>query len=413
MRSALLLTIPRHAHVTPSLALARALVARGERVTCLLTPEFREAVERGGVRFQGYATSMRPFRPPEEGPSGSAAESPRVDMVGLFRVGVLHEIQHVLPQVLESARAAAPSYVLYDAFCVWGRVLARLLDVPAVALRPTYAVNERFSAGRFSNEPAGEPDPAIRAMGDRLVSDLSGKYGVPADVLESLSSHVEELNVIFLPEWFQPERAAFDDRFFFAGPAVVERDDAPSVELPPGTEPLVFVSLGTVFNRPIAFYRSCVQAFAGRPCRAAIAVGRDVDPRAIDAGAPNVRLHGGSYRLELFRHARAFLCHGGLCSVMEALSWGVPLVIVPQHPEHFLTARRVVELGLGATLGWEAARDPAVLRQTVLRVMADPELRRRAEAAGRELRALSGAERGAESILAFLQRAPGRLAPRP
>ncbi len=37
-------------------------------------------------------------------------------------------------------------------------------------------------------------------------------------------------------------------------------------------------------------------------------------------------------------------------STMEALWYGVPLVVVPQMPEQALTSRRVAELGLGAAL---------------------------------------------------------------
>lgn len=418
MGTALLLNIPRHAHVNPALALASALVARGEQVICYLTDEFQAAVERTGAGFCRYETSMRPFRP-EDQAAAPAPAAPGPDMVGSFMFGVLYEMHQVLPQVLASARAQRPDYVLYDSFCVWGRALARLLDVPAIALRPSYAVNERFSPGDFSARGAAR-DPQVEALVSRLTGRLARTHGLPVAELERLSSHVEGLNVVFLPRWFQPHAEDFDERFVFSGPAVVERQEAPAILPPPGADPLLFVSLGTVFTQEIAFYRRCISAFAGIPWRLVIAVGEGGDLGAIGPHPASVALHGGTYQLRVLEQTRVFLTHGGLCSVMEALYWGVPLVVVPHHPEHEVTARRVVELGLGACLSRAEAEDPAALRAAVLRVAEDEGCRERVRARRRELHAADGAGRAAEAVLSFLSSSssssslatPGAVRPR-
>lgn len=55
-------------------------------------------------------------------------------------------------------------------------------------------------------------------------------------------------------------------------------------------------------------------------------------------------------QLEVLEHTGVFVTHGGMNSVMEAIYYGVPMVVVPQQPEQAMTAARVAELGLGVAL---------------------------------------------------------------
>ena len=56
---------------------------------------------------------------------------------------MVDESRHVLPQVLDRIRAEEPDCIVYESMCVWGRIAVEVLNVPAMTLRPTYAMNER------------------------------------------------------------------------------------------------------------------------------------------------------------------------------------------------------------------------------------------------------------------------------
>ena len=58
-------------------------------------------------------------------------------------------------------------------------------------------------------------------------------------------------------------------------------------------------------------------------------------------------------------------------SVMEGLSYGVPLVVIPQISEQRVTARRVQELGLGIAFDREMVTADR-LREAVAHVACDP-----------------------------------------
>jgi MGT family glycosyltransferase len=90
--------------------------------------------------------------------------------------------------------------------------------------------------------------------------------------------------------------------------------------------------------------RVCAEAFAARPWRVVIAVDDQPFPSVVP---PNVSVVRRVPQLDLLPKVAAFVTHGGTNSVMEALHFGVPMVVLPEAPEHAITAARVEDLGLG------------------------------------------------------------------
>ena len=105
-------------------------------------------------------------------------------------------------------------------------------------------------------------------------------------------------------------------------------------------------------------------------------------------------------QLEVLRRARAFVTHGGMNSVGEALSFGVPVVVVPQMGEQEIVGRRVEQLGAGLFLP-KAAVTAEALRAAVRRVIAEESYRHQASRVGETFRAAGGVRRAADAILAF------------
>ena len=58
MTSYMFLNVPGYGHVNATLAVAKELVRRGERVIYYLTEEFRPAIEATGATFRGYESQM-------------------------------------------------------------------------------------------------------------------------------------------------------------------------------------------------------------------------------------------------------------------------------------------------------------------------------------------------------------------
>jgi MGT family glycosyltransferase len=105
-------------------------------------------------------------------------------------------------------------------------------------------------------------------------------------------------------------------------------------------------------------------------------------------------------QLEVLPHVDVFVTHGGMNSTMESLSFGVPLVVVPQMKEQEMTARRVQELGLGLALESETLT-AETLRATVEQVASDLDVRTRTREMQQKIHQAGGAIRAVDAIMHY------------
>nr|XP_033793661.1 2-hydroxyacylsphingosine 1-beta-galactosyltransferase isoform X2 [Geotrypetes seraphini] len=77
-------------------------------------------------------------------------------------------------------------------------------------------------------------------------------------------------------------------------------------------------------------------------------------------------------------HIKAFLSHGGLNSIFEAIYHGVPVVGMPLFGDHYDTMIRVQAKGMGIALHWKSITDDD-LYEALVKVINDPSYRQRAQ----------------------------------
>ncbi|HTK05996.1 MAG TPA: macrolide family glycosyltransferase [Ktedonobacteraceae bacterium] len=400
MSKVLIFTAPGHGHINPTLPVAQELIARGEEVVYYTTENFVPHVEAIGATAHIYNSIFR-----------TLAESflSRANSAGAQTMGMpflmADEASHVLPQVLENARAENADYVIYDPMCLWGRIVAQMLQLPAITFRPTYAMDEGFSVMRMIANRIPRPDPEMMDRIRAKMSDLETTYGLslPANPF-SLMASMEALNIVFLPRVFQPHAELFDERFVFVGPSIAIRSDAQEaaqeLDLTPTEEPLLFISLGTVFNNRVEFFQQCFQAFGQQPLRVIMGCGTRIDRASLGEVPANFQVHPYVPQLDVLRQTAAFITHGGMNSTMEALYYGIPLVVIPQMVEQAMTARRVSELQLGLAIEPEQVTVEA-LQAAVREVLNNPGYKERATQMQGEIQQAGGYTRAADAILAF------------
>ncbi len=397
MSKVLVFNLSGHGHVNPTLAVVQELTARGEEVIYYLTDEFKHQIQSTGATFRRYepvAKEQRQSLPSDSFPPLSEVFS------RILREG----LQVIIPQLLDEVRAEQPDYIIYDSLCLWGKVLTKILQVPAIAFHSTYASNEHFNlfnAFASHNSQASPPTTDPMAELRSNVEQLCTTYGVQPFELSNLLAHDELCNIVSMPRTFQPAGDTFDERFVFVGPTIspgAETNDFPLDRL--GEQPVLYISLGTAFNNWLDFFQLCLTAFGGQPWQVVMSIGTKVDRNALGSIPDNFIVDSYVPQLAVLEHTDVFVTHGGMNSVMEALYYGVPLVAIPQMPEQAITAERVAQLGLGTALE-KAAVTQSTLLSAVATVANDPQFREKAQQMQEVVRSTGGYHQAADAILQF------------
>ncbi|MEO8481398.1 MAG: macrolide family glycosyltransferase [Acidobacteriota bacterium] len=397
MARAIFFSLPLHGHVNPSLPLVRELVRRGDEVVYFGTDRFRAAIEATGARFRPYRNAylaemaMPPVQP---------------DELAWLLVRTTDEI---LEAELEEIRALAPDYLVTDAVASWGIWCGSILRRPVISSVSTFAFNRAVVgwAGRSGVRPKSVALflSKLKHIGKAAlkVRQLRRRYRVRRPgLLESFFGR-GDLNLVYTSRAFQPCESAFDDRYQFIGPSIAPRPDEDDLPWTSFRRPLLYISLGTLFNRDASFYRRCAEAFGGEALDVVLSVGSNVPLEELGPWPSNFVVRRSVPQLTVLARAAAFVSHGGMNSVSESLSFGVPLVVVPQMGEQEIVGRRVAEVGAGILLLPNQAT-PTALAAAVRRLLTEPQFRRAATAVGDGFRTCGGSEAGATAIAGLLER---------
>ena len=387
------LNVPGHGHVNPTLAVVAELVRRGHEVVYYNTADFRAKIEAAGASFRAYPDDSLSARDINQAVGGHNVV--RVSLL-LMRAAVT-----LMPFAVEALRREAPDAVIVDSVCLWGGYAAQSLNLPTIASHSTY-----ISKGTFGGMPLTDKLAFLAGVLPLLPAIVRARRRlsqVAGPLPDSLFPVVGGLNIVYTSRELQPDTAALDDRFRFVGPSL--RSETASAPLPLPTDaprPWVYVSLGTVHTDP-AFLRAAVAALAGRPGTLLLSTG--ADPASLGPLPPNVVARASMPQLALLAQVDAFVTHAGMNSTQEALYYGAPMVLAPQQTEQLLNARQVARVGAGVIAGstWRLGHTSAAdLRAALDRVLGDTAYATHAQRVAQGLRQAGGPLRAADEIEAFV-----------
>ncbi len=372
------LSLPVHGHVNPSLSLVKELADRGEEVIYYANPGFKAAVETTGAQYRRYSGALSDDI---SGLSKNMAEFPP------FLMSICKEI---LDCELENIRRENFDYIIYDYVAPWGRYLSQALQLPAVCSVPIFAFNRYVfkmirGLGAVKITPSGlyKKIRSIRkALGIR--KSINKTHGLKGPKIREIYFCKSDLNIVYTSAYFQPFAETFDDSFHFTGPALSVRQaqqdhDFPWQQL--GEKPLVYISLGTLFNFDKALFQPFFEAFANEDYQVILSCGGGLQPETFGDIPGDFIVQHFVPQLKILQRANVFITHGGMNSASEGLYYGVPLIALPQMAEQAVVAQRVEDLGAGIHLR-KVDITPASLRKSVERILKDETYRHNARRVG-------------------------------
>jgi MGT family glycosyltransferase len=357
--------VPAHGHINPTLATASSLIASHNRVTYAAPARFAPLLRNIGAEVLTYQISAIP-----EGLSRGASEAlfSRRDTVQADILNAVAANKYFLEN--------PPDLILYDHGSLPGAALsAQLPNVPAIKLFPSFAHNGGF------------PAPGL-GCGQDSVGNIRAIIGPTIDIDEEdfIFSSKSACNIVFIPPFFQPKLESFDRRFTFVGPSLCNRDFYGTWTHQHGDRRrIVLISLGTAINVNIEFFQACLAALRDVDLKVIMSVGRGVDLDALKPIPRNFEVYTFVSHIDILPFASAYIGHGGMNSTMEALYYGVPLLIAPQDDYQGLIAVRVEELGLGKVLS-QPFTDRTALKEATLALLDDRQVAANVKDASAKLR---------------------------
>lgn len=382
--------IPAHGHINPTLGVVQQLTERGHEVRYYAFEPFRQQLEQAGACFipcDAYAMEQKL----------SPSEAARMGKDLALSTRVLVDTTLALDQQMyNELQNWRPDCIVADSMAVWGKALARKLAVPFVSSTTTLAFNQH--SAQMMKRGIGElfgmlfSLPKIRHEISRLQ-----KHGYPIhSVLDILQNDNQTHTIVFTSAAFQPFSNTFSpSHYAFVGPSLRPSGSPPC----PIRHPMIFLSMGTVDNDRISLYREAIAAFTESPYQVILSAGSHTDCSQLGNLPDNIRVFPHVDQPAVLQEADAFITHCGMNSVMEALYFGVPLLMLPQTAEQYAVARRAAELGAGIIL--KRPRQADICKALHL-LTSCGEYRQNAQRLSENLRSCPGARGAADKILSVI-----------
>jgi MGT family glycosyltransferase len=391
-------SLPGHGQINPTLPVIRELVHRHQQVVYFGTEQFEQAIRDTGAVFCPYS---KRFSMPERGPRPFARVSTTLETL-------LDLSCTVLDQHLEQVRALRPTHIMYDSFAPWGRFVAQLLRLPSIASIPSILINSEIDS-RYGAGPRIQPeDPRLTPQ---WYSEFQShchaslvRYGMPETPSPpQLLQTYGDFNVVYTSRLFQPCAEDFDrQRFKFVGPCFGFRPDTPPFPFERlDDRPLVLVSLGTVYGNRPQFFQKCLEELADTPWQVVLSTGGSFPAENLGPIPENFIVRAFVPQTEILRRSAAFVTHGGMNSVQEALYFGVPMVIAPQAADQFWISARASELGAALVLD-QLRTETGAIRASVAKILSGRQYLAAAARIGESLVAAGGQMRAADEIQSFM-----------
>ena len=389
MAKGLFLIFPAHGHVNPTIGLVKELINRGDEITYISANEFKDKIEKVGANFKGYDQDF------SVNPDNS-------NILCSMLEGIINMNKDIVGLALKEETNY--DYLVCDPIIFAGEKLKKKLNIKkTVSTLTTFAMCDEI-VKYFVQSKNEEDRQEFLAFFDKMkpeMAKLKEDYGIelPGSMEEIILGYKVDLNLVFTSKYYQPYAEKFsDDEFAFVGPSIFDRKELEDFKIEnPDNKKVVFISLGTVANQNLKFYKDCLKALGNRQdIIVVMSIGKRMDVSELGDIPENFRIYSYVPQLEVLKQIDVFITHGGMNSSSEGLYHGLPLIVVPQFADQFLIAKRVTELGAGLPLVDNV--NEKTIAETLDKVLNNPSYSQNAKKIGESLKSCGGYKKAADYI---------------
>lgn len=342
MSRILFCVVPERGHVNPCIGPALALKGAGHAVAFHAPGDIRPQLQAaGGFACFGPSESPRPA----DWRRGAAFAAQVRDPAWLrewVRSLLIDNVGVEVERIRDSIRAWRPDAVVIDPLLYAAAIAADAEGLPWVAM--SNSLNPVLP-------PSLDSDllRTVRWLAPQREA-LFAAYGM-APVFRGCDVISPWLTLAFTTEAFVPAAPADIALVGPSMPASVRGDetDFPWDRLDPAL-PLVHMSLGSQIYYQPTMFATVIEALRDQPVQLVMSVADLLDTDELPALGDRMLAVRYAPQLAMLEQASVFITHGGANSVMEALTFGVPMIVSPLCNDQFHQAHFVEAAGVGRRL---------------------------------------------------------------
>ncbi|QSQ21071.1 glycosyltransferase [Pyxidicoccus parkwayensis] len=344
MSRILIATSPEKGHLNPMIGVAQWLRRLGHTVGWLCIPEPAPQLAKLGVEVLHLPHPETP--PPAIETGGEALARLVLDEVALgkwIRGLLIDAVPALLEPVREVIRRFRPDILALDGMQYAAVLAAHDLGIPWAGVSSALSLLEPPMDYSLKRN--------VRALAPERQALFQG-HGFDARFrnCECLSPR---LNIIFATEAFLGPDAGLPPATHLVGPSkpLTERGD--EVDFPwerLGTKPVVYASFGSQISWQPELFRTIAEAAAPLGVTLVLSAGELADTELSRALPGDVVAVPYVPQRQLLERTSAFISHGGANSVMEAMTAGVPMLLLPVCNDQPIQAHFLTKSGAGLAL---------------------------------------------------------------
>ncbi|KQL50527.1 glycosyl transferase family 1 [Heyndrickxia shackletonii] len=327
-------------HVNPTIGVVQELISRGEEVVYFTIEDFRERIEETGATVKTF--DVQKF-------INAFISGGRNNLLERIN-GLLHTADIMIPSVLEQIKGEHFDYLIHDSMFGCGHLIAQILKLPAINSCTTFAqTNESFDK-MFEQLSKKIPEETFDEF-QRLTGVVKEKFGVEIRTPYEVYCNPAPLTIVYTTKEFQPNGEAFDQTYKFVGPSISSRLTQENFDLTAiEGKSTIYISLGTVMNQAIDFYKLCLDAFGSTDHTVVMSIGEKTQFTELGDIPENFIVKNYVPQTEVLKYSKLFITHGGMNSTHEGLYYGVPLIVIPLSADQPIIAGQVASIGAGIAL---------------------------------------------------------------
>lgn len=370
MKRILFTVIPEKGHINPVIGVAKRLQAKGHEIGFYAPHDISKQLDSAGLNcFIGEFTQSQS----SESNRGEifASNVKDSDWLREWIKGLLIEtVEPSMPSIQKAVDLFKPDIVVTDPMLYSAAIVSKLNGIQWVAISNSLnpVLNESIESDLLDTVRWITP----------FRSDLFEKYDMKLKFCgcDMLSP---DLNIAFTTKEFVGEPVRNVE---LVGPSIPKgsRGDECNFQWDQLSDefPIIYMSLGSQIYHQPKMFNTIFEAVKDKPVQLVATVNELMNSSELNDIPSNVLLANYTPQLQLLPKVSVMITHGGANSVMEAIHFGVPMLITPIcndqfHQAHYINVNDIgVELDLNNTTSekcWEVLNQ-LLTSETIMNNMA-------------------------------------------